>query len=259
MSRDRRRGAAVLLLLAAAGCGQGDPAPAGPPADAALTGSLTVFAAASLTGPFSALGRGFEAEHPGVRVRFSFAGSSALAQQVIAGAPADVFASASPTTMAQVVAAGDAADPRTFATNRAEVAVAPGSAGRVRTLADLAAPGLKVALCASEVPCGSLARTVLGRAGLSVHPVTEQLDVKAVLSTVESGEVDAGVVYVSDVRAAGDRVVGVPVPDEVNARTDYPIATVQASRRPALARAFRDAVLSAQGRDTLARAGFGLP
>ncbi len=253
-----RRLLPVLLGGALTGCGGGGPAPSPPgaPGGEAPSGEVTVFAAASLTDAFTTLGERFERAHPGTQVRFSFAGSSTLAQQVQEGAPADVFASASTEHMQDVVDAGDAADPRTFAENVAEIAVAPESVGRVTRLEDLARPDVKVALCEPEVPCGALAAQVLDRAGVRVRPVTHGLDVRAVLAAVASGEVDAGLVYVTDVRTAGGEVSGVEVPAEVNASTSYPIATVTRSRNPAAARAFRDHVLSPDGQAVLADAGF---
>lgn len=270
--------AAVLALVAACGSASGSPsaAPAaagssaaGSASDgsasgaagsgAAVSGSITVLAAASLTGSFTELGRRFEAAHPGTTVRFSFGASSTLAQQVIAGAPADVFASASTRNMTQVTDAGDASDPRVFAANEAEIAVAPGSASKVRSLSDLGAAGVTVALCQPQVPCGALAQQVLAKAGVAVHPVTQGLDVKSTLQYVASGEVDAAVVYVTDVRAAGSKVTGVAIPADRNASTDYPIATVAGSGNPALAEAFESWVLSADGRAVLSRAGFATP
>ncbi len=246
---------AVGLLT---GCGSDAPKPAGA-ATATGSGSITVFAAASLTGSFTQLGEQFEAANPGTRVRFSFGASSALAQQIIAGAPADIFASASEKNMKQATDAGDAATPTTFATNTAAIAVSPTSAAKVGTLADLAKPGVKVALCQPEVPCGALAKTVLGKASVTVQPVTQGLDVKSTLAYVTSGEADAAIVYVTDVKAAGGKVVGVQIPSAVNAITAYPIATVKASKNPALAAAFRAFVLSPAGQGVLAEAGFGSP
>jgi len=205
------------------------------------------------------LGHQFEAAHPGTTVRFSFGPSSGLAQQITSGAPADVFASASSKNMAQVVAAGQAAAPRTFANTVAEVAVARASAAKVTSLADLARPDVKVALCQAEVPCGALAQKVLAKAKLTVKPVTRGLDVKAVLATVTSGEVDAGIVYVADVKAAHGKVNGVTIPASVNARTAYPIATLKGTRHGALARAFEDYVLSTAGQTVLTSAGFVQP
>lgn len=229
------------------------------PSTRSVGGSLTVFAAASLAGTFTELGRLFQTAHPGSHVVFDFGASSTLAQQIDSGAPADVFASASSKNMAAARAAGAVDPPTTFARNEAEVAVYPGSRRKVSGLADLAARGVSVALCQPEVPCGALARTVLSRAGLRVSPVTQGLDVKAVLATVASGEVDAGIVYVTDVQAAGRAVQGVPIPGGLNASTSYPIATVTAGPHRALARAFLDLVLSAAGQRVLRQAGFSGP
>lgn len=245
-------GFTVVLL---SGCG----ADAGATGAAPVPGSITVFAAASLTGTFNALGKQFEAANPGAKVTFSYGASSALAQQIIAGAPADVFASASEKNMKQVIDAGDAANPRTFATNTAEIAVTPASAARISSLADLAKPGVKVALCQPEVPCGVLAKAVLEQAKVTVQPVTQGLDVKSTLAYVTSGEADAAIVYVTDVMAATGNIVGVPIPAPVNAATAYPIATVKAGKNPALATAFQAFVLSPAGREALTGAGFGTP
>ena len=221
--------------------------------------TLTVLAASSLSEVLPPLARAFEADHPGTRVVLSFGASSTLAQQVRAGAPADVLATASSSTMRQVESEGDVTPPRTFATNVGEIAVYPPSASRVTALRDLAAPGLKVALCQPQVPCGLLAARVLAQAGLAVTPVTQGLDVKSTLAAVTSGEVDAAVVYVTDVRAAGSKVVGVPIPDSANASTSYDAATVRSSTHAALAAELIDLLLSAQGQRALAAAGFRLP
>lgn len=257
--------AAVLTALVT-GCGTSSSDTA-PPASRptagsstpALTGSIIVFAAASLTESFTTLGERFETAYPGTKVRFTFAASSTLAQQITSGAPADVFASASTKHMTDVIAAGDAADPRTFATNVAQIAVSPQLASKVTALADLAKPGVKVALCQPEVPCGALAQDVLAKAKVTVAPVTQGLDVKAVLATIASGEVDAGIVYVTDVVAAGASVKGVTIPADVNASTAYPIATVKTSKNTGLGQAFRDYVLSADGQSVLSQAGFAKP
>lgn len=242
---------AVLAAVIVSGCG------ADPPAMA--SGSITVFAAASLTGTFNALGKQFEAANPGVKVIFSYGASSALAQQIIAGAPADVFAAASEKAMKQATDTGDAANPRTFATNTAAIAVSPVSSTKISSLADLTKPGVKVALCQTEVPCGVLAKTVLNKANVTVRPVTQGLDVKSTLAYVTNGEADAAIVYVTDVMAAAGNVVGVTIPAAVNASTAYPIATVKAGKNPALAAAFQAFVLSPAGRAALTEAGFGTP
>lgn len=256
---------AALLLLSSACGSSGQDGPGTRAGAAAATqngrpsGSLTVFAAASLTESFTALGKQFEAANPGTKVTFSFGASSALAQQILAGAPADVFASASAKNMTQVTDKGEAQSPRTFAINVAEIAVAPAKAAQVASVADLAKPGLKVALCQPQVPCGALAQKVFATAKVTVKPVTQGLDVKSTLAYVTSGEADAAVVYATDVLAAGDKVTGVEIPADQNASTDYPIATVTASKNAALATAFEDYVLSAAGQDVLAEAGFQKP
>jgi molybdate transport system substrate-binding protein len=225
----------------------------------ALSGSVTVLAAASLTGSFTEIGKDFEAAHPGTTVTFSFGPSSGLATSITGGAPADVFASASQTNMDAVTTAGLASGDRAFVRNVMEIAVPPANPGGITTLADLAKPGTKVALCQAQVPCGTAAAKVFASAGLTVTPVSQEVDVKAVLTKVQLGEVDAGVVYVTDVLAAGDRVKGIEIPAEVNASTTYPIAALTKAPNPSLARAFVDYVLSADGRKVLADAGFAGP
>jgi molybdate transport system substrate-binding protein len=230
-----------------------------PSSSATSTGSITVFAAASLTNAFTKLGKAFEAAHPGSTVRFSFGPSSGLAQQIIAAAPADLFASASAKNMKQVTDAGDATGPRTFAKNVAEIAVAPASATRIKTLADLSKGGVKIALCQPQVPCGALASKVLAKAKVTVKPVTQGLDVKSTLAYVTNGQVDAAIVYVTDVLAAGSKVTGVQIPEAFNTSTAYEIAPVKAGTNTTLAQAFEDYVLSDQGQAALAAAGFTKP
>jgi molybdate transport system substrate-binding protein len=245
-----------------AGCGSSG-SPAAPAAtgsiSAAPTGTITVLAAASLTESFTELGKQFEAAHPGVTVRFSFGASSTLAQQINNGAPADVFASASTSTMGQVVQAGEASNPATFAKNVLEIAVPPDNPAHVASVADLARPGIKVAVCQPQVPCGKVAATVFENAKITVKPVTQGQDVKAVLTAVRTGEVDAGLVYVTDVRSAGTAVTGIEIPAAQNASTDYPIAVTKASRNPATAQAFVDYVRSTEGESLLSKAGFATP
>jgi molybdate transport system substrate-binding protein len=244
--------AAVALPVAACG---GPDAPA-PPAAGGIGGTITVFAAASLTETFTALGRQFEGQHPGTTVRFSFAGSGTLAQQITNGAPADVLATASKSTMDTVVKAGDVASPTTFATNVLTIAVPPDNPGKIAGLSDLANPGVKVELCAKEQPCGAAAETVLGKAKVSVKPVSLGQDVKAVLTAVRTGEVDAGLVYVTDSRSAGSSVLTIAIPAAQNVSTAYPIATVKDSRNATTARAFVDLVLGPTGKSALTDAGF---
>lgn len=249
---------AALCLAGVAACGSSKTA--GTPtattsSTAPVTGTITVFAAASLTGSFTQLGKQFEAAHPGTTVKFSFGASSTLAQQILAGAPADVFASASTKNMTQVAA--DVATPVNFVSNTAEIAVAPADAAKVTSLASLA--GVSVALCQPQVPCGALAVTVLKNAGVTVKPKTEGLDVKSTLAYVTEGQVDAAIVYVTDVKAAGSTVVGVQIPASDNASTEYPIATVTTSKNAALAQAFAAYVDGATGRAVLTGAGFSAP
>jgi len=259
----------VVLLAAAllSGCGgSGDTHPAAGSSASPLTakslsvtGTINVFAAASLQEAFTKLGTQFQAANPGSSVVFNFGPSSGLAEQIRQGAPADVFASASTSTMAKVVSGGDAANPTDFVTNSMEIAVPPNNPAGISTVADLAKKGVKVALCQPAVPCGATARKVLDNAKVKVTPVTEEIDVKATLSKVSLGEVDAGVVYVTDVRAAGHSVRGIEVPRNVNASTTYPIATLTGSKNQATAQAFVDYVLSADGAAALTAAGFGKP
>src|SRR5690349_23843972 len=261
--------AVALAAIAVAGCsssssssaasGSSSSAPAASSSSAAQTGTITVFAASSLMGTFPELGKQFEAAHPGDTVKFSFGASSALAEQINSGAPADVFASAATKNMDQVVTTGNASDPQNFAQNVMEVAVPPSNPAKVTSVNDLAKSSVKVALCQPQVPCGVVAAQVFKNAKLTVKPVTQQPDVKSVLTQVELGNVDAGVVYVTDVNAAGSKVKGVPIPDDVNASTEYPIATVSKSANMATAQAFVAYVLSPAGQSILKAAGFQQP
>lgn len=252
--------AAASLLLAACGSGAA-PAATGTAAAGSdpAAGAITVFAAASLKEAFTTLGRQYEAAHPGAAVTFDFGASSTLALQITQQAPADVFAAASQATMDTVTEAGAATDPRVFAVNTLEIATPTSPSTPVTGLADLARPGVKVAVCQEAVPCGAAARTLFARNHLSVTPVSQEVDVKSVLTKVELGEVDAGVVYVTDVRAAAGRVVGVPIPQDQNVTTAYPIATITGRPEEATARAFVDLVLSPAGQSVLAAAGFTGP
>ena len=261
-ARRFRLAATAILLSLLAGCGAdsgGAAASGGSSPSGGISGTVTVFAAASLTESFGTLGRQFEAAHPGVSVRFNFAASSALAQSIAQGAPADVLASASAKIMDSAVHAGDATDPRTFARNEMEIAVPPDNPAGVTGAADLARPGLKLAVCQQQVPCGSTARQVFDRAKITVRPATLGPDVKAVLTAVQLGEVDAGVVYRTDVRAAGSKVRGIVIPAGLNASTSYPIATLSEAPNVAVARAFVDHVLSPAGTTVLTEAGFASP
>jgi molybdate transport system substrate-binding protein len=253
MRWSRIRPAAVLALAALllAACGGGDE-PAG--GSAASPAEIRVFAAASLTAAFNELGPRFTAANGGTRVTFNFAGSQALATQIRQGAPADVFASADVPNMDKVEDL--VGDPRVFASNRLAMVVEQGNPKGVRTLDDLASSDLKVVLAAPDVPAGKYAAQVLERAGVTVKPVSQEDNVKSVVTKVSLGEADAGIVYVTDVTAGGDRVEGVEIPTEQNVTASYPIATVTASEAQDEARAFVDLVRSAEGQQVLKRHGF---
>jgi len=261
-----RRGllAAVLALLAAA-CGQTGAASSNAPAPARsgtgqLSGELTVFAAASLTDAFERLGAIFESDHPGVTVTFNFAGSQQLATQIVEGAPADVFASASGAQMDVVANAGlVAGEPVAIATNRLEIAVEPGNPNDIADLSDLARDDVTVVLTAEDVPAGQYAREALDAAGITVAPVSLETDVRAVLAKVALGEADAGIVYASDIVAAGDDVTGVEIPAAQNVTATYPAAVVSDSPNPAAAQAFLRFLTSDAARETLRQLGFSAP
>ncbi len=255
MSR-RGPGLALGLALAVTGvaCGGGSgPGPLGAPA-----GSITVLAAASLTEAFTALGRDFEARHPGASVRFGFAGSATLARQLEAGAPADVFASADEQTMARAAAAGVVGEARIMARNRLALVVEAGNPRGIATLADLADPGVVLVLCAPQVPCGRLGAAALARAGVAIQPASLEDDVKAVVAKVALGEADAGIAYATDVGAAGPAVEGVDVGvvDDPDLEAVYPVAVASAAANPALAVAWIDFVLSDAGQARLRELGF---
>jgi molybdate transport system substrate-binding protein len=247
--------ATVLSACGSSSSGSG----ASPSSSSSLSGSINVFAAASLTGTFTQLGKQFEAAHPGTKVAFNFGPSSGLATQITQGDPADVFASAAPANMDTVVKAGAASSPTNFASNVMEIAVPPGNPGKITSLNDLARSSEKVVLCSAPVPCGATARKVFENAGITVNPVSNEVDVKSTLSKVELGSADAGVVYVTDVKAAGAKVRGIEIAANLNASTEYPIAALSSSKDAALAKAFVSYVLSADGQSVLTRAGFLKP
>lgn len=248
---------AGAVALAAVGCGSEEPAA---PAGGEIGGTVTVFAAASLTETFTELGKQFEAEHPGTTVVFNFAGSSALAEQIKQGAPVDVFASAAPANMQQVVDAGEVtAEPVIFVRNRLEIAVPKGNPSDITGLADFANPDEKIALCAVQVPCGAASEKVFAAAGITPQPDTLESDVKAVLTKVSLGEVDAALVYRTDVLAAGDKVEGIDFPESTQAVNDYPIAPLAKAPNSAAAEAFVTFIGSDKARTTFAEAGFDTP
>jgi molybdate transport system substrate-binding protein len=263
---------AALLATVLAACAAGAPG-SGPGAasstgapipgsgeGAKLSGTLTVFAAASLKATFTKLAAEFEAANPGAKVALSFAGSSDLVTQISQGAPADVFASADTKNMAKLADAGllDSA-PKNFATNVLAIAVPPANPASIASFADLARPGVRVVVCAGQVPCGAATVAVEKSTGVTLKPVSEESSVTDVLGKVTSGEADAGVVYVTDVKTAGDKVKGIPFAEADKAVNTYPIATVGASKNKELAAAFVALVTGAEGRKVLGDAGFGAP
>lgn len=270
---------AALLLLAGAACGDDDDG--GDAADETTTttaadgaestttgsteapvegveGTVTVFAAASLTDVFEELGTAFEEANPDATVDFSFGPSSGLVTQITEGAPADVIATAATSNMEDLVEAGTLdGEPTDFATNSLELAVPASNPGDVDGLDDLANEDMVVGLCNEEVPCGHFAREALEAAGIEPSIDTNEEDVRALLTKVEAGEVDVGVVYTTDVLAAGDAVEGIEIPDDQNVVATYPIATVGEAANVEGAQAFIDFVLSDEGQAALAEAGFG--
>ncbi len=220
-------------------------------------GIVNVFAAASLTAAFQAIGAAFERTHPAVKVQFNFGGSSTLVQQLQQGAPADVFASADEANMQRLVeSAAVAAAPTIFARNRLQIVVPAGNPKHIAALADLARPGLTIALCGPTVPCGRYAAEAFGKTGVTVPVASQELDVKAVLSKVVMGEADAGIVYETDARAAGSRAAGIDIPASSNVIARYPIATVKNAPNAAGAAMFVEFVLSIEGQQLLERFGF---
>ncbi|WIB32209.1 molybdate ABC transporter substrate-binding protein [Curtobacterium sp. MCSS17_005] len=249
---------AATVALGLAAC-TGASAPAGSDTEGP-TGSITVFAAASLQQTFTTLGKQFETANPGASIRFSFAGSSDLVTQIQNGAPADLFASADQANMAKLSSTDLASgSPRDFATNVLEIAVAPGNPKGITDLTDLTAPGVQLVTCAAPVPCGAATAKVESASGVDLEPVSEEQSVTDVLGKVESGQADAGLVYVTDVRGAGGKVDGVPFDESGKAVNTYPIGVLRESEDPALARAFSEYVRSAAGQRVLADAGFGKP
>ena len=269
MIRRHRLSAALVLVLATgltAGCA-GQAGSAAAPVSSGSAGSsgsspetLTVFAAASLVGTFPALADQFEAANPGVTVTLNFAGSADLVTQITEGAPADVFAAADTKNMARLSDAGlVAGTPTVFATNTLEIAVPPNNPAGITSFADLARTGVAVVVCAPQVPCGAAAATIEAATGVTLTPVSEENAVTDVLGKVSSREADAGLVYVTDVAAAGTSVLGIPFPEADRAVNSYPIGVVAGSPHAGLGASFARFVTGPAGRVVLEAAGFGTP
>jgi molybdate transport system substrate-binding protein len=221
---------------------------------------IMVFAAASLKKTFTDIGEEFRSETPGAAVEFSFAGSSDLVTQLTQGAPADLFASADTTNMDNAAEAGLlAGDPVNFASNTLTIAVAPGNPKKIASFKDLTQQGLSVVVCAPQVPCGSATQRVEQTTGVMLNPVSEESSVSDVLNKVTTGQADAGLVYVTDARGAGDKVAEVPFPEAARAVNTYPIAVLKGSQNAELARKFIDLVTGESGQKVLNAAGFTKP
>jgi molybdate transport system substrate-binding protein len=275
----------VALALVAAACGDDDDSDSGtatteaaavataaPATIAAATtevpatttpgvdADITVFAAASLTESFTEVGEAFTAANPDAEATFSFDASSALVEQITQGAPADVFASADTANMDELTEAGlNGTDPVIFATNLLTIIVAPGNPLGITGVSDLADPEVKVVICAEEVPCGRYANEIIANAGVAVTPVSFEQNVRGVVTKVTVGEADAGIVYVTDVTAAGDAADMVEIPEDINVLAQYPIATVAASSDPEAGEAFIEFLTGPDGQAILAEHGFGAP
>jgi molybdate transport system substrate-binding protein len=226
-------------------------------ASGTVTGTITVFAATSLTEAFNKIGAQFEAAHPGVTVKFNYNGSSSLATSINQGAPADVFASAAPKNMETVTSAGNASGtPQDFARNTGEILVEKGNPKNITSVSDLANPAIKVVVCAPAVPCGAVATSIFKKADVTVKPVSEEQNVGGVVTKVTLGEADAGIVYVTDVKANQGKATGVPIPADQNDITAYPIAQLKDAPNASGAAAFISYVLSPAGQQVLASYGF---
>lgn len=240
---------AIVVALAMTGC-----------ADSGSDEELLVSAAASLTDVFAALEGAFEEANPGVDVVLNLAGSSRLREQILGGAPVDVFASASAVDMDHVVSAGETIGaPRLLARNRLQIAVPAGNPAGVGGLADLEEPDLLVGLCAEGVPCGDLARQALERAEVTPSIDTNEPDVRSLLTKIEAGELDVAITYTTDTASTDGAVEGVDIPNRVNVVTEYWVVVLADAREPAIATAFIDFVTSEEGQETMSEFGFGTP
>ena len=225
-----------------------------------VSGGITVFAASSLTAAYTEIANAFMTEFPNSKVTLSFGASSDLVTQINEGAPADVYASADQANMKKLTdAGGNAGDPQTFATNSLEIIVGKGNPKGITGVADLAKPGLIFVTCAPEVPIGKYAAQVLSTAGVTVTPASLEQNVKGIVTKVTLGEADAGIVYKTDVTAAGDQAAGVEIPADVNVTATYPIVATKAASNPVGAQAFVGFVLGEQGQKIMASYGFTAP
>ena len=253
--------AALAVTLAACSTPAATPTPSTSAAAApTLSGTITVYGAASLTQTFTDIANEFEAANPGVKVQSTFNGSSVLVTQIQGGAPADVFASADTANVTKLTSANlTTGTPVDFATNVLEIAVPTGNPAKIKTFADLAEPGVKVVICAAAVPCGAATVQVETATGVKLTPVSEETAVTGVLAKVETGEADAGLVYVTDVKGAAGKVDGVNFTESAKAVNTYPIVALKDSQNPKAAAAFVKFVTGKVGQNILSTAGFGKP
>ena len=249
---------AAIAALVLAACSSSTSTPSASSSGAGkVSGTVVVFAATSLTDAFNKIGAQFEKAHPGVTVKFNYNGSSSLATSITQGAPADVFASAAPANMKTVTDAGDAAGtPQVFTRNTGEIMVENGNPKKITSVKDLANPAIKVAVCAPQVPCGAVATAIFKNAGVTVKPVSQETNVGGVVTKVTLGEVDAGIVYVTDVKESEGKATGVPIPANQNDITEYPIVQVKGAPNATAGKAFISYVLGPDGQKVLASFGF---
>ena len=274
MTRMRLLSAGLLLALLLAACGGGDTAQEAPESaseseseseseaasESGVEGDVLVFAAASLTDAFNELGSTFTEDNPDATVTFNFASSSQLATQITEGAPADVFASADTANMDKLVEAGlNGDEPEIFATNLLTIIVAPDNPLGIAGVEDLANTDILTAICAAEVPCGRYANEIFTNAGITVTPVSLEQNVRGVVTKVTAGEADAGIVYETDVLAAGDEASGVEIPEDINVLAEYAIASVGESQNVEVADAFIEFVNGEEAQAILEEYGFGAP
>src|SRR3984893_1839384 len=252
----RRTSFVMVAATFLAACGSTGGTAASPSATP-LSGTISVFAAASLTDSFKALGTAFQAAHSGATVQFNFAGTPTLVTQIEQGAQADVLASADTTNMDTLKGDGfTVGTPQVFAHNQLQIVVAPGNPKGITGLADLAKPGVIYISEAATVPAGKYSLQALAKAGVAVTPKSLETDVKSVVSKIELGEADAGIVYTTDVKAAASKVLAVPIPAAYNVVATYPVVSVKGTKNSAVANAFIAYVLSSAGQSTLESFGF---
>ena len=254
----------ILSLVAVAGVFAGgcssDDADSEGTTSSSVTGEVSVFAAASLTAAYTEIGDAFMVEFPDADVTFNFASSSDLVAQIAEGAPADVYASADEANMTKLIdAGGNAGEPQVFATNSLEIIVEPGNPKGIATVADLAGPDLLYVTCAPEVPIGKYAAQVLDAAGVSPEVASFEENVKGIVTKVTLGEADAGIVYATDVLAAGDAAEGVTIPADINVTASYPLVVTKEAANVTGGQAFVDFVLGDAGQTILQSYGFTAP